>query len=209
MIGEGSSGEASGAVVGYGNPGVTVTENGDAAIVYTRSGANVFPEARYSLWLIGDDGPSQSAVLHRGNCAPQPDPKGGKPHSWNMDTAGITSDPFVKNVVWMAHDYGYDTSGQDCNASGSKKVRAKLEMAIGKVLLPQLPSPPPALDRSKTCLQSCQDTRMACESDCQKSHDWCMQHPDQGRLTAEQCNQTYACPNICATQLTRCNAKCE
>ena len=41
-------------MVFYGNPAVEANFVSDLVLVYTRSGATVFPEARYSLWK-GDE----------------------------------------------------------------------------------------------------------------------------------------------------------
>jgi hypothetical protein len=96
-------------LVYYGNPGIEVTQLGDMVLVYSRSGATVFPEARYSIYKHDEPEPRASRVLH----------KGLKSAGGNIDTAGIAVDPSDGLTVWMAHVY--------VNSSGHFRI------AVGKV----------------------------------------------------------------------------
>ncbi len=96
-------------VVGYGMPGVTMNQNKDIAVVYSRSSPLLFPEVRYSTWLHGEPDIRPSAILRVGD-GPFPcslGPKCGAPMTY--DTAGIALDPFDQTGVWMAHIYATAT----------------------------------------------------------------------------------------------------
>ena len=59
--------DATNAVVYYGNPAVEVNQSGTMAVVYTRSGETVFPEARYSVYFASEPDLRPSAILHAGS----------------------------------------------------------------------------------------------------------------------------------------------
>jgi hypothetical protein len=121
-------------VVYYGNPALEVNKDGDIVAVYSRAGSTVYPEARYSAWLHAEDDIRPSAVLHAGtftylgNFDPTKDNVDGNGNPaavGNLDTGGITVDPFDDTAVWMAHAYAYQPD--------PSKPTGSYKLAVGKV----------------------------------------------------------------------------
>jgi hypothetical protein len=106
-------------LVSYGTPAVEVNKNGDIALVYIRSSAQVFPEARYSVYYAKAPDISPSRALHIGQASVGGDSmpcirvKGfancSKPVG-NLDVGGISVDGGDDEGIWMAHSY-VDSSG--------------------------------------------------------------------------------------------------
>ncbi len=115
-------------LVSYATPAVEVNKHGDIVLVYMRSGANVFPEARYSLYAANAPDISPSKLLKAGasslggdlnNCIKNNGANNCPPQIGNLDVGGISVDGGDDEGVWMAHGY--------VNASGQIKI------AVGKV----------------------------------------------------------------------------
>ena len=110
----------------FGMPAVEVNSGGDAALIYMRSGAHVFPEAAYSVLFHDADTISTGVVLHAGNnshksqkekcdnlkqqCATlggdackQKETECAKPER-DLDVAGISVDP-LDDSIWIADGY--------------------------------------------------------------------------------------------------------
>ncbi|HET7618494.1 MAG TPA: CARDB domain-containing protein [Vicinamibacterales bacterium] len=100
----------------YGLPAVEVNRNGDMAIVYVRSSAGLYPEARYSVYPGNWNDVLPSRVLKAGE---------GPLGKNQTDTAGIAVDPFDDTAIWMADSYAYNPN------PGVSQAQQRL--AVGKV----------------------------------------------------------------------------
>lgn len=97
----------------YAWPAIEVNRWGDMVLVYSRSGATIHPEARYSIYDFGDPDISPSHPLRAGD-APyqitypsyQDDPIEVLP--WG-DIAGASVDPSDDEAIWVAHQFATDT----------------------------------------------------------------------------------------------------
>jgi hypothetical protein len=109
----------------YGVPAVEVNVDGDMVVAYQRSGEQVYPEARYSVYRSGGPDILPSRALQKGDFPFGANAKPGEQKAvGNLDVAGVSVDPFDDAGVWMAHGYGT----QDTPWNGT------YGLAIGKVL---------------------------------------------------------------------------
>ncbi|HZS05448.1 MAG TPA: CARDB domain-containing protein [Blastocatellia bacterium] len=118
-------------LVYYGNPAVEVNKDDHKVVVYTRSGANVYLEARYSAYFANEPDIRPSALLHAGEFPvgtapppkPAPPPKQQLGMVGQLDTGGIAVDPFDDTAVWMAHAFAYKIDDKN----------GGVKLAVGKV----------------------------------------------------------------------------
>jgi hypothetical protein len=121
-FGERGPGDPNNALVGYGWPWMEVNKFSNLAVGYQRSGAGVFPEARYSLWLLGsgDTDIRPSHVIRKGKY-PLGVPLPANPSSddlkpvGRLDLTGASVDPFDDAGVWLIQGY----AKKDITGSGS------------------------------------------------------------------------------------------
>jgi len=108
-------------LVSYGTPAVEVNKHGNIALVYMRSGTNVFPEARYSVYSANAPDISPSQVLRMGASSYGGDSTacGKSCARGNLDVGGISVDGADDEAVWLAHGY-VDNKGQ-------------MKIAVGKI----------------------------------------------------------------------------
>ena len=110
-------------LLSYGNSAVEVNKLGDAVVVYNRSGASVFAQARYTALFHGESGVPAGATLKLGNFPFGTNAVSGGPTSVGpLDTGGIAVEPFDDVGIWIAHAFS--------KKSGSQ---GKFDTAIGKV----------------------------------------------------------------------------
>ncbi|ABF42511.1 hypothetical protein Acid345_3510 [Candidatus Koribacter versatilis Ellin345] len=87
----------------YGLPGAVMNRDGNIAMVFARTGKDLFPEARYSVFLKTEKDIRPSALLSKGTGPSSPfDPLNPKLKPRLLDTAGIALDPFDRTSIWMA-----------------------------------------------------------------------------------------------------------
>lgn len=103
----------------YGWPSVAVNRDGDIAVVYMRSGRQLFPEARFSIWPANAPDISPSTLLQAGE-APVP----GDPADPDT-TSGVSVDPFDDTTVWVSQFYGYRAT--------PNAITGKFRMVVGRV----------------------------------------------------------------------------
>lgn len=101
----------------YGLPAVEVNKDGDMAIVYVRSSADMYPQARYSVYFHGAADILPSRLLKAGEA---PLPKKNQ-----TDTGGVSVDPFDDTGIWMAESYAYKPN--------SNVNQAQQRLVVGKV----------------------------------------------------------------------------
>jgi hypothetical protein len=94
--------EPPGTVNHYAFPGTAVNKHHDLAVTYVRSGVNLSPEARYSVWYHGEAHQRPSNVLQAGTGN---QPSSGATKGYRDDTAGVAVDPFDDTAIWIAHSY--------------------------------------------------------------------------------------------------------
>ena len=95
-----------GAYAHYAWPAVEVTERGDAAVVYSRSGVSLYPEIRYSAYYANDPDIRPSRLVKAGEDAYAVTYSGYDPPTWAWaDLAGASADPADHSAVWLAHEY--------------------------------------------------------------------------------------------------------
>ncbi len=91
-----------GAEIYYGWGTAEVNKNGDVAVVYTRSGASIYPQIRFSTLLHGEPDLRPSRLLKAGET------------SYNLgltvplywgDLSGASVDPYDDSSIWFAHQY--------------------------------------------------------------------------------------------------------
>ena len=82
----------------YGFPSLEVNENGDAALVYNRSAAWLYPESRYSVYFLKEKDIRASRVLKAGKSAVN----SGRWHHY----VGTSVDGFDDTGIWMINGYG-------------------------------------------------------------------------------------------------------
>jgi hypothetical protein len=93
----------------YGYPALDVNKNGDIVVVYSRSGTEGYPQARYSAWPAGDSDISPSRLLKAGDKAYSS--AGFDPPGWTLptlpwaDIAGVCVDPVDDTAIWIATCY--------------------------------------------------------------------------------------------------------
>jgi len=97
--------DSPGASIYYGWGTAEVNKNGDLAVVYTRSGAAIFPQVRFSAFVQGEPDLRPSRLLKAGE------------DSYNLalsnptaalfwgDLSGAAVDPYDDTGVWIAHQY--------------------------------------------------------------------------------------------------------
>ena len=151
----------------YGWPAVEVNQYGDMVIVYARTGATIFPEARLSAFLNSEADIRPSRLLKAGEdpyALDYPDLTSANVLRWG-DTAGACVDPFDDTAVWVTQAYASDvrtfhinnwalwvaklaldtTLVADCTGLSLPSARSLLlraGLAVGRVTtLP--PEPPP------------------------------------------------------------------
>jgi hypothetical protein len=112
-------------LVSYATPAVEVNKHGNIVLVYMRSGANLFPEARYSVYAANGSDISPSKVLRAGgsslggDCVKNNGAANCPAAIGNLDVGGISVDGGDDEGIWMAHGY--------VNGSGQMKI------AVGKI----------------------------------------------------------------------------
>jgi hypothetical protein len=94
--------EPPGTVNHYAFPGTAVNKHHNLVVTFTRTGATLPPEARYSVWYKGEAQQRPSNVLQAGT-GDQPSNGNGK--GYRDDTAGVAVDPFDDTSIWIAHSY--------------------------------------------------------------------------------------------------------
>jgi hypothetical protein len=124
-------------VVFYGTPAIEANKHGDMVAVYSRAGSGVLPEARYSAYFNNEPDIRPSALLHVGkfplqevfnaNDPTQVDDNGNPKAVGNLDTGGITVDPYDDEAIWMLHGFSDD------NTTSDGPLRGDWKFAIGKV----------------------------------------------------------------------------
>ena len=111
------------ALLSYGNSAVEVNKLGDAVVVYNRSGASVFAQARYTALFHGESGVPDGFTLKLGNFPFGTNAVPGGPTSvGNLDTGGIAVEPFDDVGIWIAHAFSKKNGSQ-----------GQFDTAIGKV----------------------------------------------------------------------------
>jgi hypothetical protein len=114
--------DPSDAHIHYAWPAVAVNASGHMVTVFSRSGAGLFPEARYSAYFSNESDMRASRVLKAGE-APYAIPGLSGLLPWG-ETAGASVDPYDDKAVWMTHQY----SSADPGALGNH------DLWVGKVL---------------------------------------------------------------------------
>jgi hypothetical protein len=87
------SGEPQSVVNYYGTPGIEVNKNDDMVAVFMRSGATLYPEARYSIYHHNKSDIEPSHLIHKGEGA----------FPGGIDIAGSAVDPSDDHAIWVAH----------------------------------------------------------------------------------------------------------
>jgi hypothetical protein len=87
----------------YGWPAAELNQRGDLVVVYSRTGATIFPEIRFSLWADGEADIRPSRLLKGGEAAYTLGKDQPNPLPW-ADVAGVSVDPDGEHV-WFAHCY--------------------------------------------------------------------------------------------------------
>lgn len=113
-----------GAVNAYGWPAVDVNVDGHVVISYQRSGAALFPEARFSAWYAGQADIHSSFLLKEGEYSLGTESQIGP--VGKLDITGSAVDPFYEQSVWIVQAYAYQ-SGFPPDPKGSYRLR------VGKV----------------------------------------------------------------------------
>ena len=108
-----------GQITDYEWPSITANKDGHIVIVYRRKNP-VFPEARYSVLLAGEQEPRPSTLLRKGDC----NVGGGK-----LDFQTAVVDPADDQTVWMAAFFAADED-KDCATTNDARGD---RMVIGKV----------------------------------------------------------------------------
>ena len=124
----------------YANPAIDVNKFNDIVAVYSRSGALIYPEARYSAYLHNESDIRPSSLLRKGLFPfgvefdpSNPDHLGSDGVSpravGNLDTGGITVDPFDDTAIWMVHAFADEVEPK----SKSSQPRGNWKWVVGKV----------------------------------------------------------------------------
>ena len=108
-----------GQITDYEWPSITANKDGHIVIVYRRKNP-VFPEARYSILLAGEQEARPSILLRKGDC----NVGGGK-----LDFQTAVVDPADDQTVWMAAFFAADDD-QDCATTNDPRGD---RIVIGKV----------------------------------------------------------------------------
>ncbi len=108
----------------YGFPSVEVNKKGDAALVYHRSAAWLYPEARYSVYFLKEKDIRPSRVLRAGNSPIA----AGKWHHY----VGTSVDGFDNTGIWMIN--GYAKNGRWAYAIGKVLGKTFADLEPGVVL---------------------------------------------------------------------------
>jgi len=116
-------------VAHYGWPAVEVNQAGHTAVVYTRSGHELFPESRYSVFLADEPDFGASALLKNGE-APFEIPGNENPVLPWGQAGGASVDP-LDDSLWLTHQ---STQAGVRGSSGNSSIW------VVKVVLPP-PSP--------------------------------------------------------------------
>ncbi len=93
-------------------PAVEVNRHHSAAVVYSRSGFDHFPEVRFSTYLDGEPDIRPSRLLKAGESPFGAVPGSGAIRGWG-DTAGASVDPKDDTAIWMAQEYANAAGGYD------------------------------------------------------------------------------------------------
>lgn len=129
--------------VSYGWPTVEVNANGDAIVMYDRSGdvaTTIFPEVRFSSVPAGETSLRASRLLKAGESAyllsPPPDNRLG----WS-DLGGMSVDPYDGVAIWMAQQYGCTSSasGPSCPSVAADGTANNYTIWVGKAFGQQHP----------------------------------------------------------------------
>jgi len=113
-FGKSAVSDAPGAVSSYYMPTLAVNADGAIVLNYCRCGPDVFPEARYSVYLNSDADIQPSHLVHAGEY-----PVGSEDPDWTapidqreaakagvLDYLGITVDPTDDRTVWIINAFG-------------------------------------------------------------------------------------------------------
>jgi len=111
-FGKNAISDAAGVVCSYYMPTLAVNADGTIILNYCRCGPDVFPEARYSLYLSSDADIQPSRLIHKGAY-----PVGSEDPDWNLpidkrtpvgivDYVGIAVDPSDDRTAWIINVYG-------------------------------------------------------------------------------------------------------
>jgi hypothetical protein len=100
-FGDKSAEDPPGSQIYYAWAAVEANKNGDAVLVYARSGTTIYPEARFSAYLLNENDIRPSRLLKAGEAAYS---GGDSPLRWG-DLAGASVDPKDETAIWITHQY--------------------------------------------------------------------------------------------------------
>jgi hypothetical protein len=114
-FGRSNQADPAGTLYSYGWPSLEVGKSGAIVVGYNRSGATIFPEARYSVYYANQLDINSSQLSQAGQFTLTEPVAGDDQSVGRLDITGIALDPSDDGTVWMAQPYAAKVSSTEGN----------------------------------------------------------------------------------------------